>query len=202
METSSNISMWSRFRALKTWQQISIALIVLIVLRMLLDPGSSAPTNESLSPTPSNSQEAENSPSPTQTWTPLEQLEIDLKETLGGLNRDGQRIISIDLYDGQLFIQYALNDNLSTNLIKVGAWKDTRLILETVQASKIKGVKELVASGTFPLQNEYGESLGEIGIFTITFDAQAIKRTVTENLPGELLESAATDVTIRRDILD
>ncbi len=123
--------------------------------------------------------------------TPQEKLSNAITDKLGDLNRDGPRVESVKYIKKtkDLYITYALNDNFSNNFIRVGAYKDNHAIIQAIRDSGVL-VSYLTTNGTFPLQDNLGNPLGEVAVFTMNFPKKSIYEANLDNLPGEMLEGA------------
>lgn len=85
-------------------------------------------------------------------------LKDALRAKLGASNRDVERVsmVKVSKDEGILTVQWAVNDNLTSNLIKVGARMDATNILQVVKESGLKGFDQVTLLGTFPMQDKLG----------------------------------------------
>jgi hypothetical protein len=96
---------------------------------------------------------------------------------------------------------YALTDNLSSGMIRTGAWDDNADIIAALRSTGLK-LGPLETVGTFELIDELGNSLGEQPVFTVEYSAKAVNEANLDNLPGDMLESAAESVTVHPALRD
>lgn len=150
---------------------------------------------------PSSEPAVSATPAATVASSPGEAVQAAITDALGDLNRDGTRIGAIDYDDTtqQLTVTYALNDNLSTSLIRTGAWRDVADIIRAIRDSGVP-VTQLKTFGTMGFLDNLGNSIGEQPVVTVVFDQQAIDGANLDNLPGDMLESAALSVKIHPEL--
>ena len=154
-------------------------------------------------PVSSSTPEEATSSAPPVELTPVENLKVKLAEELGDLNRDGQRITLID-YDKkskELMVKFALNDNFSHHLIVVGAWGDFADTITAIRRSGLE-VKTLYVFGSLPFQDDLGNPTGEKDVVGATFLKRAVTGANLDNLPGEMLQSAADDWWVNPQLQD
>jgi len=95
-------------------------------------------------------------PQPTAALSALDALKEAISATLGDGNRNVRRLnsLTMDDIDG-ISVQFAINDNLNEDLIRLGARRDVFRILELVHDSRI-GYSSVGIVGTFPMKDSYG----------------------------------------------
>lgn len=135
--------------------------------------------------------------------SPEETVRAAVADALGDLNRDGARLDQVTYWpdDGGVTVTYALNDNLSSGMIRTGAWGDNADIIRALRATGLK-LGPLVTTGTFEMLDDLGNPLGERPVFTVEYSAKAVNQANLDNLPGDMLESAADNVTIHPALRD
>jgi hypothetical protein len=131
--------------------------------------------------TPAETPEAAKSPEAP--LSPAAAFEADVKKRLGKLNRDdATRVSSATLADGVASVKIAFNDNLTENLIRVGAASD---VLDVVEAAKkVEGLQTLQVIGTFPLQDQLGNAVEE-EVVNLTYSADVVKAINVDSIPRE-----------------
>lgn len=81
-----------------------------------------------------------------------------IREALGNGNRDGvDRVKSVTIDSKELNVYWALNDNLTENMIKRGVTSDLADILKAVRDSGVK-VTSVNAFGSFSMQDKLGNA--------------------------------------------
>ncbi len=110
---------------------------------------------------------------PEPTDTPEEILEANIRQVLGELNRDGDRIHEFEIKEFEIegdnnedviFVVFSLNDNLTENMILRGGMIDIKKILEVVDFSNID-YSGVIVEGTFSMVDIYGNESEEEVIF-------------------------------------
>ena len=89
--------------------------------------------------------------------SPEERVESSIRDALGDLNRDGERINKISIADGKIYVKWAINDNLTEGFIKRGVMMDIVDILQAVSNSGYPYTLVTV-EGTFPMVDTYGNT--------------------------------------------
>ena len=108
--------------------------------------------------------------------------------------------IEFEEEDGWLNVSYVLDENFTVGLTRSGAWSDIHRIFEL--ARKADFVKELTVASQFPLINNLGEELGPQNVVVAYFDPEVYPRVNLENIRGEALYDAATEVMIHQAFQD
>ena len=121
-------------------------------------PARTAQPTNTLQPTdtpkPIDTPKPTNTSEPEPTDTPEENLRKAIEDALGDSNRDIARISEFEVTD-QIFVQWAINDNLTEDMIKGGAQLDITEILQAVSESEVE-YNSVRVYGTFPLVDSYG----------------------------------------------
>jgi hypothetical protein len=185
----------AKAKALRPWYAkkrfvIPIGLVVLFGVSNSLNGGGSEPDS---SATPETSQTAtEPAPSVEQDLTTLEGLTAAISSLLGEETNMGvPRNLDVSLYEGDLYVAFALNENFTNNLMIVGAWDDVSDIVKLVQDSGISS--NLTVNGTLALIDANGNELGQKSVFTANFLDNKVPLLNTDNLLGrEMWENAAS----------
>jgi hypothetical protein len=165
-----------------------------------LNGGDSEPNSTS---TPETSQTAtESAPTPEQDVTTIEGLKAAIGSQLGEeTNMKIPRNLDVTLADGDLYVMYALNENLTNNLMIVGAWGEVSDIVKLVQASGLSN--NLTVNGTLALIDANGNELGQRIVFTANFEDEKVPLLNTDNLLGrEMWENAASSYIYHPAIRD
>lgn len=112
--------------------------------------------------------------------TPTQAFEKKVRKDLGKLNRkDAKRVSSVSYTGGVAKVDLAFNDNLTENLIKVGAAGD---VLDVIAAAKkLPGLKTLQVVGTFPLQNKLGQAAEE-RVVDVTYSAKTVQAIQVDSI--------------------
>lgn len=181
----------------------SLVIAGFVILFVIGLAAGSKTENASTAPAASSTPKDAASSAPPVELSPVEKFEANLSEELGDLNRDGQRINLID-YDEkskELMVKFALNDNFSNHLIVVGAWGDFADTITAIRSSGLE-VKTLYVFGSLPFQDDLGNPTGERDVVGATFLKRALDGANLENLPGEMLQSAADDWWVNPQLQD
>jgi hypothetical protein len=116
-------------------------------------------------------------PTPINTLEPKAALRASIEQVLGSGNRDKPRLTEIT-YDepevGDLSIVWAINDNLTEGLVKIGAKSDATDILRIVAQSGI-AFTYVTLSGTFTLVDKFG-NVTEENVVTLTFKKETVNK--------------------------
>jgi hypothetical protein len=140
----------------------------------------------------------------------LEEADVSTTELLSGALTDvlGQetntgepRRVEVSIFEGDLYVSYALDESFTAGSTIVGAWGDTSKIVELVQRSALSD--NLTISGTLELIDTNGNSVGQTIVFTANFLDDKVPLLNTENLFGrEMWESAASSFVYHPAIRD
>jgi len=127
----------------------------------------------------------------------IQELEAAIESEFGGqTNMDLPRDLSVGFEEesGWLNVSYVLDENFTKGLTRSGAWSDIHRIFELARMSDF--VNELTVAGMFPLINNLGEELGPQNVVVAYFDPEVYPKINLDNLIGERLSGAATNVVI------
>lgn len=132
----------------------------------------------------------------------IEGLKAAISNQLGNETNMGvPRSVGAELVDGDLYVQFALNENFTNNSMIGGAWREVGEVVELVQLSGLS--ENLTVNGTLELIDANGNSLGQRYVFTANFLDGKVPLLNTENLIGrELWENAATSFIYHPAIRD
>lgn len=107
-----------------------------------------SPTN---TPTPDITATPLPAPTETASLSPEKALEVTIRDSLGGCNRDIPRVADLSIDEEMIYIKFALQENLGNALILRGAQMDIKDILRA--ASEYPGdYGSVFVIGTFPLE--------------------------------------------------
>jgi len=133
------------------------------------------PTNTpipTVTPTPTNT------PKPTETPTAEEKVCGLITEKLGSINRKGvARVEECKIVPGskpEVFVRWAINDNLTGGLIRTGMYMDIVDILKAVRNANIQ-YSTVQVRGTFPLVDVYG-NVSEATVVRATYTKTTIDK--------------------------
>lgn len=99
---------------------------------------------------------------------PEAQFEKAIERTLGTSNRDVKRLnaLQYSASSSQLIIKWAVNDNLSNDMIKRGAMLDIEHVLKYISQNDVPyPYQEVLFYGSFPLVDTLGNSSEEQVVF-------------------------------------
>ncbi len=120
---------------------------------------------------------------PTGTLTPEAQLRALIETALGRGNRDVPRLANIQWNAGtkELLIQWAINDNLTGNLIMVGIQNDITDTLKAIAQSSLPfDYQRITFDGTFPLQDVYGNVVEE-RVVEVSYTRETVEKINWDN---------------------
>lgn len=130
----------------------------------------------------------------------LEESDVSTPELLSGAltnvlgqetNTGEPRAVEVSIFEGDLFVSFALDENFTTSSTIISAWVDTSKIVKLVQRSGLSD--NLTISGTLDLIDTNGNSVGQTIVFTANFLDGKVPLLNTENLFGrDMWESAAS----------
>ncbi len=115
-------------------------------------PATPEPTN---TPGPTNTPTA--TPLPTNTPEPEALLEALIIDAVGSNNRDVEAVSNVSIVDGVINVEWAINDNLTVDMIKGGAKLDIVDILKAVEASGLD-YSMVNITGTFSMIDSFGNA--------------------------------------------
>jgi hypothetical protein len=138
--------------------------------------GPTATSGPTDTPAPTNTLAPTETPQPT--LSPSENLHQSIVETLGKSNRDVERLSEFEVTD-EVFIQWAINDNFTENMIKSGTQIDITNMLKTIASSGVTyGSVRLY--GTFPLVDKYG-NVTETTVVKVVYRLDTIQKINWDN---------------------
>jgi hypothetical protein len=132
---------------------------ILMIIGSLLPEGEPRPTRTpkpTVTDRPTDIPTATLTPEPTPVpLSPEEQFVADVIRVLGKGNRDVDRVEIVD-YDPEVtIVRWAINDNLTENMIKRGLMMDIAKLMEVAANSGLP-YDELMLMGTFSMVDQYG----------------------------------------------
>ena len=174
---------------MKTWQWIVIGLLGVGVVGAIVNPSGNDPeptTSPTAEPTSTQTEE------PAPDLTTPEGLAAAITSKLGEENNMGvPRNVDVSLYEGDLFVSYVLDENLTNNLLIVGAWQDIEEIVKLAQLSGLSN--NLTVNATLELFDTNGNSVGQTYVVTANFLDDKLPLLNTENLAGrDMWEKASS----------
>ena len=188
----------------------SVSLIVLCCLCSvpigILSPKSPATATSAVASTPLATQVVElptevlpptNTPEPTATLEPQAALKAEIERVLGTSNRNVPILTALNFNDpeqGAIFINWAINDNLTENLIVFGAKSDATDILKALAQSGID-YTYVILSGSFPMVDEFGNS-AEKNVVNLTFNKDTVGRINWDNFLSDNIYSIADEAFV------
>lgn len=101
-------------------------------------------------------------------------LEASLQDALGECNRDVPRLGKVEITGEVVWVQYAIDDNLTSTLLLYGAYKDMATVLETLERSDVQYVRVRV-QGSFAMRDLYG-NVEEDTVVDLFFDRETARR--------------------------
>jgi len=143
-------------------------------------------------PAPTGTPAPTKTPAPTR--TALEGLVEFLGRVLGDSNRGVQRLQLVDEKDGGLIIQWAINDNITTGMVKGGAKQDVKDLLQTLDQSNIP-YAFVILQGTFPLKDTYGNS-AEQAVVLVQYNRETVEKINFDGIDRDTIYLIADDVSI------
>lgn len=136
----------------------SLGLLVLIIVLVVAIPGGDS--NDLTRSSGGRSSQGT-------TVSPRDRVTDAVADTLGKSNRgmnfaasDSRRVKAVGLDGGKLFVQWAINDNITSGLMKAGARRDVSDILKAIQETGVLYDNVLVV-GTFALVDLLGNESEE-----------------------------------------
>lgn len=123
----------------------------------------------------------------------------EIEDALGDSNRDVDRVESVAYVDGVNVpvITWAINDNVTESLTKMGAKLDLTKMLEVLQDLHDDGLKfkQAAFAGTYPLQDKLG-NVSEDRVVLARYTAGTISTINFDNFIYSDVYDIATDVNI------
>ena len=130
--------------------------------------------------------------------TPMVKLKEALASELGRSNREprNDRLVSVEMEDSKLVIQWRINDNLTSNLIQLSAKRDATTILRILSASDVE-YSEARLEGTFAIADEYGNAEEEI-VVAPEYSPETVGRINWDGFLSDNVYRIADDVYLHR----
>lgn len=144
-----------------------------------------------------------NTPAPTATFDPHADFKSDVTEILGKGNRDVPRITAINFDDpepGAIFINWALNDNLTVNMTGYGARSEASKILQALHDRGVE-YRYIVLSGSFAMVDKFGNTT-EDNIFNLTFNKSTVDKINWNNFLVDNVDDIADSSDIWPELRD
>jgi hypothetical protein len=134
--------------------------------------------------------------------TSIEGLRAALELELGESTNTGvPRGVEVSISEGDLYVLFVLDENLSNKLTIGSAWTDVSEVVKLVQLSNLS--KNLTINGTLELLDSNGNSLGQRSVFTANFIDEQVPLLNTDNLVAtESWEGAASSFIYHPAIRD
>ena len=172
--------------------------MVLIIVLVVAIPGGNSNDSTSSSGDRSNQGTA---------VSPRDRITDAVADALGKSNRgvnfaasDSRRVKSVGLDDGILFVQWAINDNLTGGLMKAGARRDVSDILEAIQKTGVSYDSILVV-GTFALVDLLGnEREGEV--VEASYSRSTLESINWDNFIFDNVDRVADEVNLHSSFSD
>jgi hypothetical protein len=148
-------------------------------------------------PEPSHTPKPTRTLPPTATLEPHTALKAEVERILGHGNRNVPTLTELNFDDpepGTIFVHWAINDNLTENLIKFGAKSDATSILKEIAMSGID-YTYVTLSGSFPLVDQFGNT-NERNVVNLTFNKKTVDRINWENFISDNIYEIADEANI------
>jgi hypothetical protein len=192
-------------KALRPWYQKKRFMIPigLVLISSIVNSFNGEDTALDPLATPETSETAnEKAPIVEQDLTTIEGLKSAISDQLGeATNMDVPRNLDVSLYEGDLYVMFALDENFTSNLMIGGAWNEVSDIVKLVQTSGLS--ENLTVNGTLALIDVNGNELGQQIVFTANFLDDKVPLLNTDNLLGrEMWENAASSYIYHPAIRD
>lgn len=164
---------------------ILACICVIVVLGLILPPAGTPTPVAQVAPTDTAAPTPTSEPlPPPPTAGPQDRLAASLVEALGNSNRDTPRLAGLAVEGGEIVVSWAINDNLTSNLVRTGAALDVVDILQAVDELGID-YQQITVIGSFAMQDVYGnieESIVVSAVYTRpTVDRIAFDTFDTDN---------------------
>ncbi len=138
-----------------------------------------------------------NTPEPTATLEPRVALKSQIEGVLGSSNRNIPTLISLEFNNpeqGAIFINWAINDNLTEDLIVFGAKSDATDILKALAQSGTD-YTYVILSGSFPMADKFGNS-DEKNVVNLTFNKETVERINWDDFLSDNIYSIANEANV------
>lgn len=152
-------------------------------------------------PAPTDTPRPTNTPAPpTSTPSPKEEVKQIVQDTLGDSNRDVERIQDLRVTDdGWVHIKWAINDNLSANLLKGSAKLDVTDVAKAL--CKADHCNGLTMNGTFSMRDQYG-NVSEDVVVSVVLRPETLAKINWENFLFKDIYAVADAVKLHPEFQD
>lgn len=154
-----------------------------------------SPTPTPIPPTPTVTSVP---PTPAPTLSSEAQLQLAIEKALGPSNRETvERVSDFSMDTGpesEIFVEWAINDNLTEGLIKSGTQMDIADILEAIDKSGLK-YGSVHVEGTFSMVDQYG-NVSEMVVVSAIYMRATIERINWENFLWDNVYAIADEVWV------
>lgn len=135
-------------------------------------------------------------PLPTVTLEPHAAFQAALVAALGPGNRDVPRLgeVTFDDQPGEVWVRWAIDDNLTEGMIKGSAKHDAAKILRALATSGLD-YQTIVMNGSFPMGDAYGK-VTEDNVVNLTFYKATVDRIVWDNFDTDNIYVIADEAVI------
>jgi hypothetical protein len=147
-----------------------------------------------ITPTPGPTRTPAPTKTPAPTRTAVEGLSEFLERALGDGNRGLKRLQTVQEVDGGLVIQWAINDNLTSGLVKFGAKRDVKDLLQTVDQSNI-AYEFVILQGTFSLKDTFGNTAEQASVL-VQYNRATVERINFAGIDIDTIYLIADDISL------
>lgn len=134
----------------------------------------------------------------TSTSTPASEMpetfQTRIEDALGTSNRSVRRVSEARLQGEQLFVQWAINDNLTAGMVRGGARIDISDVLEVI-ADDSETYTSVFLRGTFAMVDQFGNA-SETPVVEATYTKETIDRINFENFLTDNVYAIAEDTDL------
>lgn len=158
-------------------------------------PSTTALPSATLPPTATLSPSA--TPPPTATLEPQSALRIEIERVLGTGNRNIPRLTALNFNDPEtnaIFVNWAINDNLTENLIIYGAKSDATDILKAIAQSGVD-YTYVILSGSFSMVDKFGNT-SESNVVNLTFYKTTVDKINWDNFLSDNIYTIADQAAV------
>lgn len=167
--------------------------VILVLMSSALDSGTSEPSADP-KPAATATKTKEKPPKVSKSKKPMAQLRGNITDALGEGNReDVDRLGEVSKTDGVIVVKWAIDDNLTENMIKTGVRMDVQDILKAVKDTSDVPYKEVMVVGSFSMQDEYG-NVSEDPVLRLGFSRSVISKIDFDNVDPDNLPGLADGV--------
>ena len=123
-----------------------------------------------------------------------ETFQTRIEDALGTSNRSVRRVSEARLQGEQLFVQWAINDNLTAGMVRGGARIDISDVLEVI-ADDSETYTSVFLRGTFAMVDQFGNA-SETPVVEATYTKETIDRINFENFLTDNVYAIAEDTDL------